>query len=59
MAQNIRFFDYQSVADNLNIDPKVSARVIDEIREEFPNDDMLFELHALRALKSIQKKQVH
>lgn len=29
--------------------------LIKEIKEEFPEDEMMYELHLLRALKSLQK----
>lgn len=57
MIQNAGMFDYQTVADELNIDPKVTEKIIHDTRKEFPNDDMLFELHVLRALKALQHKK--
>jgi len=45
-------FNYQSVADNFKIPDNIVKRIVKEVREEIPNDNMIMELHILRALKS-------
>jgi len=45
-------FNYQSVADKFEIPDNIVKRIVKEVREEIPNDNMIMELHILRALKS-------
>ena len=45
-------FNYQSVADKFEIPDNIVKKIVKEIREEIPNDNMIMELHILRALKS-------
>jgi len=45
-------FDYQSVADKFGISDNIVKKVEKEVRKEIPNDNMIMELHILRALKS-------
>ena len=50
-------FDYQSIADKFGISDIIVREIVEEIRKEIPNDDMIMELHVLRALKSYANKQ--
>jgi len=45
-------FDYISFANSMRIDSAVVASFEGEAKQEFPNDDMLRELHIMRALKT-------
>jgi hypothetical protein len=45
-------FDYKSAAKRMQIPPEVLKNLEMEIRQEFPNDDMLMELHVLRAIRA-------
>ena len=49
-------FNYQSVADKFKIPDNIVRKIVKEIREEIPNDNMIMELHVLRALKSYANK---
>ena len=49
-------FDYQSVADRFGISADIVKKVENEIKKEIPNDNMIRELHILRALKSYANK---
>jgi hypothetical protein len=49
-------FNYQSVADKFEIPDNIVKKIVKEIREEIPNDNMIMELHILRALKSYVNK---
>jgi len=49
-------FDYISFANSMRIDSAVVASFEGEAKEEFPNDDMLRELHIMRALKTYFNK---
>ena len=46
-------FDYKSLACTLRIDPKTLEELVREARLEFPGDDMLVELHVVRALRRL------
>ena len=48
------YFDYQSVAAEASIPPHKLAELELLIREEFPHDPMMFELHVLRACMAIR-----
>ena len=50
------FFNYQSVADKFGIPDNVVKKIVKEVRKEIPNDNMIMELHVLRALKSYANK---
>jgi hypothetical protein len=50
----MRYFDYGKVAAEAQISPKKLARLRSAIRHEFPKDDMMFELHMLRACTAIR-----
>ena len=50
----MEFFDYESVARKAAIPAHKLDALRKVIREEFPNDEMLFELHLLRACMAIQ-----
>ncbi|MCL1967629.1 MAG: hypothetical protein FWF67_07070 [Fibromonadales bacterium] len=49
-------FDYISFANSMRIDSAVVASFEGEAKQEFPNDDMLRELHIMRALKTYFNK---
>ena len=49
-------FNYQSVADKFGISDNIVKKIVEEIRKEIPNDNMIMELHVLRALKSYANK---
>jgi len=50
-------FNYQSVADKFGISDNIVRKIVEEIRKEIPNDNMIMELHVLRALKRYANKQ--
>lgn len=50
----MRYFDYQSVAREAKIPEPKLRKLVDLIRQEFPNDAMMAELHALRACQAIR-----
>ena len=49
-------FNYQSVADTFGIPDNIVQKIVKEVRKEIPNDNMIMELHILRALKSYANK---
>ena len=50
-------FDYQSVADRVGIPGNIVKKIENEVKKEIPNDNMMMELHVLRALKSYTNKR--
>jgi hypothetical protein len=49
--RKIEYFDYQRVAKEMNIPPAVLKKIEQEVKEEFPSDKMMYELHVLRAVR--------
>ncbi len=50
----MRYFDYETVAREAQILADKLARLLLLIRQEFPNDDLMYELHVLRACMAIR-----
>lgn len=50
--EKIEYFDYQKVAREINVPDTTLEKIEKEVREEFPNDKMMYELHVLRAVRS-------
>jgi len=45
-------FDYGKLIEQYNISIDVAEQIISETMEEFAGDEMMMELHIIRALKS-------
>ena len=52
------YFDYQSVANDAGITPAQLAQIAERVRRDYPADQMLWELHVLRACRAIRDRQV-
>ena len=50
-------FNYQSVAIMYGIPDNIVKKIVNEIRKEIPYDNMIMELHIMRALKSYANKR--
>lgn len=48
-------YDIEALLEKLDISEKEKKDLVKEIREEFPQDDMLFELHLFRAINYLKK----
>ena len=48
----IEYFDYEKVANEMNVSDSILRKIEKEVKEEFPKDKMMYELHVLRAVKS-------
>ena len=48
------YFDYESAAREADLTEEQLAAVKEAVRQEFPNDDMMWELHVLRACLAIR-----
>ncbi len=53
-----KHFDYHAAAREAGVSPSQLDRLCEEIRQEFPNDDMQFELHVLRACMAIKDGKI-
>ncbi len=51
----MRYFDYEKIAREANIPPDRLKELCQLIRREFPKDDMMYELHLLRACMAIKE----
>jgi len=47
-------FDIKKVIKKISISKKELQKLEKEIKQEFPNDRMMYELHLLRALSSMK-----
>ncbi len=54
----MEYFDYQSVANEAGITPTQLAQIVERVRRHYPDDQMLCELHVLRACRAIQDRRV-
>ena len=50
----MKHFDYKKAAVEARIPPKALRALEKTLREEFPGDPMMFELHVLRACHAIR-----
>ena len=50
----MRYFDFEKVAAEAGIPAERLAELCKMMRGEFPRDDMMFELHVLRACMAIR-----
>ena len=50
--EKIEYFDYQKVAKEMKVPDSILKKIEKEVKEEFPEDKMMYELHVLRALRS-------
>jgi len=50
----MKYFDYESVAREARIPPGKMRKLLRVIREEFPNDPLMYELHVLRACMAVR-----
>ncbi|MDD3807419.1 MAG: hypothetical protein PHE86_05225 [Candidatus Marinimicrobia bacterium] len=50
--EKIEYFDYQKVAKEMDMPDTTLRKIEKEVKEEFPKDKMMYELHVLRAVRS-------
>jgi hypothetical protein len=51
----VEYFDYIVVAKRCKISDEILKKLEDLERQEFPRDQMMFELHMLRMLRGIEQ----
>ena len=54
----MRIFDYESVAREAGLSEDAVERLCAIVRREFPRDDMMFELHMLRACMAVRDGRI-
>ncbi len=47
-------FDYFNAAQRIGLTDVQLNQLCNQVRTEFPNDDMMFELHVLRAILAVE-----
>jgi hypothetical protein len=57
MMEQSKFFDYEALSKKFNVNSEVLAQFVKEATEEFPDDNMMIELHVIRALNWLNKKK--
>ena len=50
--EKIEYFDYRKVAKEMNVPNAILKKIEKEVKDEFPKDKMMYELHVLRAIRS-------
>ena len=51
-----RFFDVDKALKGCGLGAEVVKKIEQDVRAEFPHDDLMYELHLLRALKDAREK---
>jgi len=51
-------YDIEILLKDLDLTNKEKENLIRELRNEFPQDDMLFELHLFRAVQFLKKQKI-
>jgi len=54
----MRYFDFESVAREANIPADRMKQLRECVRQDFPRDQMMYELHVLRACMAIRDGHV-
>ena len=50
----MKYFNYEKVAAEAGISPEKLQELEERIRQEFPSDEMMYELHVLRACMAVR-----
>jgi len=50
--EKIEYFDYPKVAREMKVPATILKVIEKEVKKEFHNDKMMYELHVLRAVRS-------
>jgi hypothetical protein len=54
----MRYFDYEKVAQAARIPPDKLEEMSRSVRQDFPKDDMMYELHLLRICLAVRDGHV-
>lgn len=50
--KKVKYFDYEKLAKEIKLPKIILNKIKSDVRKEFPSNDMLFELHMIRAIDS-------
>lgn len=51
-------YDRDALLDELNIPKIEKQKIIEDLKKEFPNDEMLFELHLFRTVRFMKNRKI-
>lgn len=51
-------FNYEAIARRINVPGDTLSEIGKIIRKDFPHDEMMFELHMLRVLMALERKDL-
>ena len=51
-------FNYEAIAKRINLSEQRLSEIGKIIRKDFPRDEMMFELHMLRVLMALERKDL-
>ena len=51
-------YDIENLMNEAQLSEKEKKKIITELREEFPQDEMLFELHLFRVIQYLKKQKM-
>lgn len=51
MNESVKVFDYIALSKRYGIEPGELKRIVDEVHNEFQDDEMMAELHIVRAIR--------
>jgi hypothetical protein len=52
VMEKIKYFDYRKVAKEMSVPDAILRKIEKEVKDEFPEDKILYELYVLKALRS-------
>lgn len=55
----MRYFDFETVAQKAAIPEEKLGKLCKLVREDFPRDDMMYELHVLRACLAVSEGRIN
>ena len=55
----MRYFDFESIAKKAAIPKEKLEKLCNLVREEFPRDEMMYELHVLRACLAVLEGRIN
>ena len=51
-------YDIETLMEELDMSVEEKEKLVQEVRKEFPDDDMLFELHIFRLVKYLNSRKL-
>ena len=51
-------YDIEVLLKELDISDDEKKKIVEDLKREFPNDEMLFELHLFRTVQFLKKRKI-